>query len=79
MGMIELKEITKYYTNKFVKTFVLKQINLEIREGEFITIMGPSGAGKSTLLYILGEPVYKLKEKGRTALHHQHIGFIFQQ
>ena len=52
--MIKLKGITKYYTNKFVKTFVLRRINFEVKEGEFITIMGPSGAGKSTLLHILG-------------------------
>jgi len=91
--MIKLRDITKYYSNKFVKTFVLRQINLDIKEGEFITIMGPSGAGKSTLLYILGmldtasegeyyfldQPAHKLKEKQRTALHHQNIGFIFQQ
>lgn len=91
--MIKLRDITKYYSNKFVKTFVLRQINLDIKEGEFITIMGPSGAGKSTLLYILGmldtasegeyyfldQPTHKLKEKQRTGLHHQNIGFIFQQ
>ena len=91
--MIKLRDITKYYSNKFVKTFVLRQINLDVQEGEFITIMGPSGAGKSTLLYILGmldtasegeyyfldQPTHKLKEKQRTQLHHQNIGFIFQQ
>ena len=91
--MITLKKITKYYSNKYVKTFVLRQIDLDVREGEFITIMGPSGAGKSTLLHILGmldsasegeyffydEPVHKLKEKKRTRLHHENIGFIFQQ
>ena len=49
--MIRLNDITKYYTNKFVKTFVLRSINLEVKEGEFITIMGPLGAGKSTFLY----------------------------
>lgn len=52
--MIKLLNIEKYYTSKFVKTFVLRDINLEIEQGEFISIMGPSGAGKSTLLYILG-------------------------
>jgi len=91
--MIKLNDITKYYTNKFVKTFVLRKINLEVEQGEFITIMGPSGAGKSTLLHILGmldsasegeyffqgEPVQQLKEKQRTGLHQQNIGFIFQQ
>ncbi len=88
--MIRLNDITKYYTNKFIKTFVLRNINLEIKEGEFITIMGPSGAGKSTLLNIIGmldtasegeyqffnEPVHSLKEKQRTALFHHNIGFI---
>jgi len=91
--MIRLKQITKFYENKFVKTFVLRNIDLEVKEGEFITIMGPSGAGKSTLLHILGmldtasegeyffcdEPVHTMKEKQRTRLHHQNIGFIFQQ
>ena len=90
--MIKLTDIEKYYENKFIKTWVLRQINLEIEEGEFLTIMGPSGAGKSTLLHILGmldEPsggeyqfdgqeVTRLKEKDRTRLHQHHIGFIFQ-
>ena len=52
--MIKLVDITKYYSTGFIKTFALRNINLEIKEGEFVTIMGPSGAGKSTLLYILG-------------------------
>ena len=91
--MIKLNDIEKYYTNKFIKTFVLRQINLEIEEGEFITVMGPSGAGKSTLLYILGmldspsegeyyfydEPVHKMSAKKLTGLHKSHIGFVFQQ
>ena len=91
--MIQLKEIEKYYTNKFLKTWVLRNINLEIEEGEFLTIMGPSGAGKSTLLHIIGmldeasdgeyffydEPVHTMKEKDRTRLHQQNIGFVFQQ
>ena len=91
--MINLKDITKYYENKFVKTYVLRNINLAINEGEFISIMGPSGAGKSTLLYIIGmldtasegeyyfyeEPVHKMKEKKLAELHKSHIGFVFQQ
>ena len=91
--MIKLSDIEKYYTNKFIKTYVLRRINLEIEEGEFITIMGPSGAGKSTLLYILGmldspsegeyyfydEPVHKMSAKKLTELHKSHIGFVFQQ
>jgi len=72
---------------------VLRQINLEVKEGEFLSIMGPSGAGKSTLLYILGmldtpsngeyyfyeEPVHKMSERKLTDLHKSHIGFVFQQ
>ena len=91
--MIKLSNITKYYENKFVKTYVLRNVNLEIEEGEFISIMGPSGAGKSTLLYIIGmldtpsegeyyfyeEPVHKMKEKKLAELHKSHIGFVFQQ
>jgi putative ABC transport system ATP-binding protein len=91
--MIKLNNITKYYENKSVKTFVLRNINLEIKKGEFVSIMGPSGAGKSTLLYIIGmldtasegeyyffdEPVHKMKEKKLTELHKSHIGFVFQQ
>ncbi len=90
--MIQLKEIDKYYSSKFQRTFILKGINLEIEEGEFISIMGPSGAGKSTLLNIIGlldepsegeylfydEPVHQLKEKKKTEYHRHYIGFIFQ-
>ncbi|RMD93018.1 MAG: ABC transporter ATP-binding protein [Calditrichaeota bacterium] len=90
--MIQLQNIFKYYSNKFIKTYVLRDINLEIKEGEFVTIMGPSGAGKSTLLHILGmldepssgeyyfldQPVHKFNEKKRTELHRHHIGFVFQ-
>lgn len=90
--MIKLKNIFKWYTNSFVKTYVLRDINLEVQAGEFVSVMGPSGSGKSTLLYILGmldaqsdgeyffleEPVHKLGEKGRSELHKNHIGFVFQ-
>ena len=71
---------------------MLKDIDLTIDEGEFVSIMGPSGAGKSTLLNIIGlldepsegeylffdEPVQKLKEKKKTDYHRNYIGFIFQ-
>lgn len=91
--MIRLSSINKYYTNKFVKTYVLRNIELEIEEGEFISVMGPSGAGKSTLLYILGmldtpsegeyyffdEPVHKMSERKLSDLHKSYIGFVFQQ
>ena len=90
--MIKLIDITKYYSSGFVKTFVLRDINLDIKEGEFVTIMGPSGAGKSTLLYILGmldapssgeycffdQKAHKLNEKQLTELHKNYIGFVFQ-
>ena len=75
--MVKLKNLEKYYTNKFIKTFVLRNINLEIREGEFLSVMAPSGSGKSTLLNIIGmldtpssgeyyffdEPVHKRSEQ----------------
>jgi ABC-type lipoprotein export system ATPase subunit len=91
--MIKLQGIEKYYTSKFIKTYVLRNINLEVAEGEFISIMGPSGSGKSTLLHILGmldtpsegeyyfleEPVHKMKEKKLSELHKTYIGFVFQQ
>lgn len=91
--MIKLTNLSKYYENKFVKTFVLRNINLEIEEGEFVSIMGPSGAGKSTLLHILGmldspsegeynfygETVHTMKEKRLSELHKSYIGFVFQQ
>jgi len=90
--MIRLKSIFKYYSNKFVKTYVLQDINLEVQQGEFLTIMGPSGSGKSTLLHIIGmldepndgeyffldEPVHKFNEKQRSELHKNYIGFVFQ-
>ena len=90
--MIELRNIFKYYSNNFVKTYVLQDIDLSINAGEFVTIMGPSGSGKSTLLHILGmldspnggdytflgEPVHKLSERQRSELHKNHIGFVFQ-
>ncbi|MCB0752538.1 MAG: ABC transporter ATP-binding protein [Ignavibacteriae bacterium] len=83
----------KYYQNNFVKTYVLRNINIKIDEGEFVSIMGPSGAGKSTLLYIIGmldvpsngeyyfyeEPVHKMKERKLSEIHKSHIGFVFQQ
>jgi ABC-type lipoprotein export system ATPase subunit len=84
--------IEKFFPSGAGKTFVLRRINLEVREGEFVTIMGPSGAGKSTLLGILGmldsasggeyffneQPTHKLNPKNRTELHKQNIGFVFQ-
>jgi len=90
--MIKLKNIEKYYSTGFIKTFVLRNINLEISDGEFLTIMGPSGAGKSTLLNIIGmldspsdgeylfydNNVTNLSEKQRSEFHKMHLGFVFQ-
>ena len=52
--MITLRNVEKFFEHGPTKTYVLRRINLEIKEGEFISIMGPSGAGKSTLLHLLG-------------------------
>ena len=90
--MIKLNNIQKRYDNRAGFVYVLQQINLAIKEGEFITIMGPSGAGKTTLLNIIGmldgewegeyyldeNPVHQLKHKQRLALNRQYIGFVFQ-
>ncbi|MEZ4933920.1 MAG: ABC transporter ATP-binding protein [Saprospiraceae bacterium] len=90
--MIILKGIERFYKNGFNKTFVLRNIDLKIEEGEFVTIMGPSGAGKSTLLNIIGmleeptggeyhffdEPVHKFNERKRNELHKHYMGFVFQ-
>lgn len=91
--MIQLKNVEKKYPSRSGFTFVLRQVNLEIEEGDFLTIMGPSGAGKSTLLSILGlfdgdfegEFLFRdlsignLKPKERAALNKSEIGFVFQQ
>lgn len=90
--MIALQHISKWYNIGGKPNFVLKDINLHIQEGEFLSIMGPSGSGKSTLLNIIGmldlpnegrydffgQPVYDMKEKHRQDLYKKNIGFIFQ-
>jgi putative ABC transport system ATP-binding protein len=90
--MIELKHLFKWVNAGGNRTFLLKDINLTIKEGEFISIMGPSGSGKSTLLNVIGmldefnegeynfinQPVHQLKEKHRSQLYKSHIGFVFQ-
>jgi ABC-type lipoprotein export system ATPase subunit len=90
--MIQLQHISKWYNAGANRTFVLKDVNLRIDEGEFVSIMGPSGSGKSTLLNIIGmldlpsegsyrfldQSVYDLKEKQRTELYKRYIGFVFQ-
>jgi putative ABC transport system ATP-binding protein len=90
--MISLRNVEKFYEHGVSKTFVLRRVNIDVKEGEFISIMGPSGAGKSTILHILGmydsawngeyyfldHPVHKLKVKDRNELHKRNIGFVFQ-
>jgi ABC-type lipoprotein export system ATPase subunit len=91
-ALVALRNIEKSYAHGTSRTYVLRRINLDIKEGEFVSIMGPSGAGKSTLLHIIGmhdsawtgeyyfldQPVHKLGAKDRARLHKQHIGFVFQ-
>jgi len=90
--MISLRNIERYYEHGGSKTWVLRHINLDFKEGEFVSIMGPSGAGKSTLLHILGlhdsawlgeyyffdQAVHKLGRKERLELQKRQIGFVFQ-
>jgi putative ABC transport system ATP-binding protein len=90
--MIQLKNLERSYKTPAGQTWVLRRINLEIREGEFITIMGPSGAGKSSLLNVLAllddgwegeywfreEAVHGLKRKQRAELAKRNVGMVFQ-
>jgi putative ABC transport system ATP-binding protein len=90
--MIQLKNLERSYKSPAGHFFVLRRVNLEIREGEFITIMGPSGAGKSSLLNVLAllddawqgeywfgeQPVHELKRKQRAELAKRKIGMVFQ-
>lgn len=90
--MIQIKNIYKWYNAGANRTFILKDIDLSVQQGEFISIMGPSGSGKSTLLNIIGmldEPsegayafmdqnVLELKERKRSEIFKKHIGFVFQ-
>jgi putative ABC transport system ATP-binding protein len=90
--MIDLKRISKWININGRPNFILKDINLHVKEGEFISIMGPSGSGKSTLLnligmlddpsegeyFFLGNAVHSMKEKQRSNLYKQYIGFVFQ-
>jgi len=90
--MIQLRNIERTYKTGAGVTYVLRRVNLDIQEGEFITIMGPSGSGKSTLLSILGmlddswsgeyhfleNEVHKLDRKRRADLNRKYIGFVFQ-
>lgn len=90
--MIELNGIFKWVNTGNNRTFLLRDVDLSVKEGEFISIMGPSGSGKSTLLNVIGmldefnegvykflhEEVHKMKEKQRSQLYKRYIGFVFQ-
>ncbi len=90
--MITLNHIYKYVNQGGTRVFLLRDINLRISQGEFVSIMGPSGSGKTTLLNVMGmldeadegeylfldQPVKTMKEKQRSELYKQHIGFVFQ-
>lgn len=90
--MIRLRNLERSYKLPAGQTWVLRRINLEIREGEFITIMGPSGAGKSSLLNVLAllddgwegeywfrdEAAHDMKRKQRAELAKRNVGMVFQ-
>lgn len=90
--MIRVRNVEKFYEGGYGRTYVLRRINVDVREGEFVTIMGPSGAGKSTLLSIVGMldgawtgefeflnfQVHRMKPKERVELNKKYIGFVFQ-
>ncbi len=90
--MIRLHNVEKSYESGVVKTYVLRRVNVEIKAGEFVSIMGPSGAGKSTLLHLIGmhdsawtgeytfldHPVHKMNTRDRAELRNRNIGFVFQ-
>ncbi len=90
--MIKLENVFKWYQVGGARSFVLKDINLHIEQGDFVSIMGPSGSGKSTLLNVIGlldepnegkyyfmdEDVLALKAKKRASLFQSHMGYVFQ-
>jgi putative ABC transport system ATP-binding protein len=90
--MIQLRNVEKFFQHGPTKTFVLRRIDVDIQEGDFVSIMGPSGAGKSTLLHLIGmhdsswtgeyhfldHPIHAMKKKDRDELYKKHFGFVFQ-
>ena len=90
--LVQLRNIEKGYQHGPTTTFVLRRVSLDIKAGEFVSIMGPSGAGKSSLLHILGmhdtawtgeywfngAPIHALGKKERAEVNKKHIGFVFQ-
>src|SRR5690606_11516503 len=90
--LMKFRDIDKYVDSRFQRTFIVKGINLDVHQGEFVTIMGQSGAGKSTFMNIIGmldepsageyfffdEPVHRMREKQKSEMHKHYIGLIFQ-
>ena len=90
--MIKLRNVEKFFQQGPTKNFVLRRINVDIAEGEFVSIMGPSGAGKSTLLHLIGMhdtswtgeyhfldfPVHSMRKKDRDEIYKKYFGFVFQ-
>src|SRR6267143_1722118 len=90
--MIVLRNVEKYFEHGPTKTFVLRRINAEVKDGELVSIMGPSGAGKSTLLHLLGmhdsawtgeyhlldHAIHKINKKDRDEIYKKYFGFVFQ-
>nr|WP_291980536.1 ABC transporter ATP-binding protein [Luteitalea sp.] len=91
-SIVSLRDVEKSIPQGLGQLFLLRRISIDIRPGEFVSIMGPSGAGKSTLLHILGmhdaawrgtytlmgHPIHALSGKARSAVQKRHIGFVFQ-
>ncbi len=92
MNIITLKNVSKVYRTKEVETLALENVNLNIKEGEFVSVMGPSGCGKSTLLNIIGlldtpsegaveilaSPTSAMKDQELSRFRNSNIGFVFQ-
>jgi putative ABC transport system ATP-binding protein len=90
--MIRLRNVEKFFQHGPTKTFVLRRIDVDIQDGDFVSIMGPSGAGKSTLLHLIGmhdsswtgeyyfldHPIHAMKKKDRDEIYKKYFGFVFQ-
>jgi putative ABC transport system ATP-binding protein len=91
-NVIALENITKIYSTKEIETIALSKVNLEIKKGEFVSVMGPSGCGKSTMLNVIGLldaptdgsilidslPTAGLNDKALSRMRNEKIGFVFQ-
>lgn len=90
--MIQLQEVTKIYRTEEIETVALENVNLEVKEGEFLAVMGPSGCGKSTLLNVMGlldaptsgkimldrQETLDMKDKELAKFRNEKLGFVFQ-